>query len=244
MWFDKHSRLRHAVKKGRAPAIRRLIESGADVNAQSLLGDTPLVVAARNGDAAVVRILLDAGAEATTTALKACTSTQAVNAFAASGIAEACQKEALASAARGSVGTRDKLKMLLDGGLDVNARDADGNTALVEIAKFAAHVPSPGSLEADVAPGVADPMFRRMQDGIYSSVVHVLLQAGADVNAQCSMGYTALMWSARWGTVGIARELLAGGADVHARNKEGLKATDIALAAGNTDVVNALADRG
>ncbi|HEX9044773.1 MAG TPA: ankyrin repeat domain-containing protein [Candidatus Limnocylindrales bacterium] len=56
----------HSAAAGRHVAIcRALVEAGADVNAAQRGGFTPLMSAARNGDAELVELLLAAGANAT-----------------------------------------------------------------------------------------------------------------------------------------------------------------------------------
>lgn len=56
-------RLIAAVLAGNEAEVRRLIESGADVNELGDQGRTPLIEAASKGDARLVRVLLEAGAE-------------------------------------------------------------------------------------------------------------------------------------------------------------------------------------
>ncbi len=57
-------RLMAAVEAGDAVAVTAELEAGGDVNALSPSGFTPLMVASQNGDAAIVRLLLAAGASA------------------------------------------------------------------------------------------------------------------------------------------------------------------------------------
>ena len=60
-----NSPLLHAAMRGRIHAARLLLESGANVNAASKHGWTPLMAAAWEGDASVVAELLKHGADAT-----------------------------------------------------------------------------------------------------------------------------------------------------------------------------------
>ncbi|MFN0083854.1 MAG: ankyrin repeat domain-containing protein [Blastocatellia bacterium] len=52
-----------AARKGNAEAIKSLLAKGADVNAKSPYGATPLFFACDRGNAEVVKLLLDAGAD-------------------------------------------------------------------------------------------------------------------------------------------------------------------------------------
>ncbi len=68
-WFDYISRtpLMIAVEMENIPIARRLIEAGADVNAneEARIGDTALHTAARNGTLEMVELLVSAGADPT-----------------------------------------------------------------------------------------------------------------------------------------------------------------------------------
>ncbi|KGL72692.1 Caseinolytic peptidase B protein, partial [Tinamus guttatus] len=55
--------LLEAARINNVSEVERLLLEGADVNARHALGWTPLMVAAINGNASVVKILLAAGAD-------------------------------------------------------------------------------------------------------------------------------------------------------------------------------------
>lgn len=52
-----------AVRRGDAPAVKTLLDRGADVNARGRYQQTPLFKAAERGNAEIVKILLDRGAD-------------------------------------------------------------------------------------------------------------------------------------------------------------------------------------
>jgi hypothetical protein len=90
-------------------------------------------------------------------------------------------------------GSESEIKSLIEAGVDVNSRDADGMTGLHWVA-------SRGGLAAAEA----------------------LIAAGADVNAATTKeGWTPLHWAARAGREDIARALLMSGAAVAVRNAAG-----------------------
>ncbi|MEW5890882.1 MAG: ankyrin repeat domain-containing protein [Pseudomonadota bacterium] len=66
--FDREgkewSALHYAVFAGHEQVARLLIERGADVNARSINGSTPLMMAAREGRESIARLLLERGADA------------------------------------------------------------------------------------------------------------------------------------------------------------------------------------
>jgi uncharacterized protein len=55
-------------------------------------------------------------------------------------------------------------------------------------------------------------------------IARLLIEAGADVNAQCDYGWTPLMRACNAGELEVARLLLAAGADPNIRNDEGYSA--------------------
>jgi ankyrin repeat protein len=107
--------LAKAALYGQVDIVRALLDSGADINARTIISDwTPLMAAASEGKTAVVQILLDRGAD--------------INARSPSG------NTALMVAARnGQVAT---LQILLERGADVNERTPDGVSTLSAAAAF------------------------------------------------------------------------------------------------------------
>ena len=117
------------------------------------------------------------------------------------------------AAQRGDVAT---VKKLIADGVNVNAAQGDGMTAL----HWAA-------------------------DRGDSALTAVLLRAKANVRATTRIGaYTPLHIGARTGSAAVVRALLAAGADVKATTTSGATALHFAAAAGNPDAVAALLDKG
>jgi ankyrin repeat protein len=70
--------------------------------------------------------------------------------------------------------------------------------------------------------------------------VRILIEHGADVNAQQEGGWTALHAASQNGDVEMVRLLIAGGAHVHARAGNNQNALDLALTKGHQAVVDIL----
>lgn len=222
--------------------VRMLIGAGADVNARSGPGRTPLLIAAGvDGGADIVKVLLDKGANPNVTDGLKGLPVIFTGGGSASALIEAAKSKDTAT-----------LKLFLQRGLDVNAKDNNGNTALTEASLR-------GNLEAVkllLAAG-ADPKAKTNAPTMTfalnlatmrssASVVRELIKAGADVNAADSSGVTPLMWAAyseRKGTE-VLNLLLAAGANTDAKNKAGETVMDWAARNGETAIAARLRAAG
>ena len=141
------------------------------------------------------------------------------------------------------------LRGLLEAGAAVDARRADGATALLWAAHWDDHEAVRLLLAAGAAVNAADdhgvtPLIRATENAS-SSLVGTLLAAGADANATQTSGLTPLMVAARTGSGGIVGALLAHGADVNAATvKVSATALMWAVAAPHRDIVRLLLESG
>jgi ankyrin repeat protein len=108
-------------------------------------------------------------------------------------------------------GDTEKVKELINQGVDVNARTHEGRTAL---------------------------MFAVIN--MHAATVQTLLKLGADVNAQSEAGFTPLILAACSGNARIARALLNGGADVRKTLRSGQTALSHAAEHGYNVIVELL----
>lgn len=215
-----------AVRWNYLPAVRALVEAGADVNRHGFLDNTPLINAASEGNLPIVKALLEAGADVNVTgggmsALERAKDKPAVeDALIDAGAQEtvtvsdrAKEKIALrdvAVRARAnpnglfSATSTSYAQALLDRGADVN------QVQLVRGKPFST------PLIAQALAGRAD-------------LVRFLLEHGASVNARVGeAGGTALFAAVRVNAADVIRELLGHGADTSLKNGAGKTALEVA----------------
>ena len=146
--------LRLASKNGNVDCVKALIAAGANLNMQDMSGKTILMIAAENQDFALMSLIIDAGADL----------------YLSGNVPDLPyhNKSVLTYAARES--DVNVIRCLLEAGMEIEARDAEGETALMS---------AYSSLS-----------------GNRDEVLCYLIDAGADVNARDSVGWSCYNWSA------------------------------------------------
>ena len=183
------------------PTAKILIAHGAVVDERDEAGLSPLLWAAIFDRPRVVEILLDNGAE--------------VNSRSVSGAT------ALIRAAR--AGNLQSVQSLLGYGADLTVSDNDGCTALYHSVLYGKGavvkvlLDNGASLSATTARG--ETVLHRASTEGKQDIVIILLHGGADVNAKDSIGQTPLHRATSSGAKDCVSALLAGGANVNARDK-------------------------
>jgi ankyrin repeat protein len=141
------------------------------------------------------------------------------------------------------------VEMFLGTGIDVNAAEPDGTTALHwavhqgETELVARLIRVGARVNATNRYGVS-PLSLACVNGS-AEIVELLLGAGANANAALAGGETPLMTAARTGTVGVIRALVSNGADVQAHESwRGQTALMWAAAENNAAAVKVLLEAG
>jgi len=217
----------NAAKQGDRAAVQSLLNGPAKQNVAGAEGGAALIWAATRNDLEMVDLLLGAGADP-----------KAVNEYGASAL----------YAASGNADPAMALK-LLAAGADPNAALMSGETPLMLAARegntATVHALLEGGADANAQEknGRQNALMWAIAEH-HPEVAAELVQHKADVNAKSKTGFTALMFAAR-GDVESTRILLNAGADPNAIIPDwGGTALIIASTMGQTDVVEALLDKG
>jgi ankyrin repeat protein len=186
--------LLEAVKRGDLQSVKSILQetpsTSNEIGQKGYAGDTPLMVAARNGNLEIVKLLIEHGA---TIDLGK----------------EAGERTPLLEAA--GQGHVEILKYLIAKGADVNARGKGLTPLIAACSRGYLHFGPPGD---------------------HTRTIHILLESGADVNVQdeswLKSGRTPLMYAVTQGDAALVHDLLARGAKLDLKNKDGDTASSLA----------------
>lgn len=242
--------------------VKLVVQSGADVNIQSVSNQTTLIVAAVQGHPTTIQYLLDEGAAVNAHNEDYYTPLMFACVF---GYDEIVRLLLSRGADSNILVQQDEVhltplkfacfyqmsvcvELLLASGADPNLCGKDGVTPLMAACTINDHQMVPAILIMLLSAG-ANPS-ARADDGLtalmkaaadgYREGVEVLLNAEAEVNIQDTEGYTALHEAAGKGHLKITKLLLASGARASLLTKDGQAPLDLALDGGYDDVCQLL----
>jgi ankyrin repeat protein len=207
-------------------AIEILLRRGADPDATTFDGVTPLMYASDNGNVEAVMLFLEHGADP--------------NAVPDNGIT------ALISASR--KGYYDVSRILLDWGASVNKTDENKYSALMYAVTYdySDLVELYLSYEADITQRDwfgSDPLIIAAYHGSYESAKR-LLNNEANVNTKDNYGFTPLIVASQQGHYHMVWLLIDNGADIQHQTEAGYDALSLAILKGNKDITELLIESG
>uniref|UniRef100_A0A8C9YTF6 Kinase D interacting substrate 220 n=1 Tax=Sander lucioperca TaxID=283035 RepID=A0A8C9YTF6_SANLU len=213
------------VEEENLAAIKAHLDKFRDVDSRSDNGQTPLMVAAEQGNLEIVQELIKRGANVNLDDIDCWT--------------------ALISAAK--EGHIEVVRELLENKANLEHRDMGGWTALMWAAYKGRTDVVQLLLEKEANPNITGqysvyPIIWAAGRG-HAEIVRLLLQHGAKVNCSDKYGTTPLIWAARKGHYDSVMHLLANGADVDQEGANSMTALIVGVKGGYTDVVKELLKR-
>ncbi len=181
-----------SARSGNAVAVELLLDAGAKGNEADKYGDTALMAAAAAGEPNCVDLLIKRGAEVNAQNSRHQTALLS-GAMADDGFVASLKDRGHPQVADDLIHRDEVVKLILDAGADVNARGANGRSALFSsddeiVEEILQHDPE---LEVRDDNG-ATPLVATASE----SIAELLVDAGADVNAEDKQGKTALIQAA------------------------------------------------
>ena len=138
-------------------------------------------------------------------------------------------------------------QLLIEAGADINARDKNGETALMRASAKGVSDRVKLLINAGADVNAIDDAFGHtaLMEASTAGIAQLLINAGADVNLCAKYGWTALEQSVDYGQYEKIKILLAAGADVNARNTwNGKTALMEASGMGRNEIVKLLIESG
>lgn len=215
--------------------VKLLLDRGADVNARSAAGVTALMVASRyRGNVETVKLMLAKGAKPAPD-----TQVEVRNSASALFYAVMAGDSAIVRTLLDAGAKLDRMNILgTFWATPLNYAVTNSDTSLVEylISKGA----DPNELDDDKISAVSWAVI-----GGRGNVLNVLLSRGANVNPVDKFGMTPLLYAAsiNLGDTAVMERLIAAGADLKAKNKDGLTALDLAKNYHHGAMVNLLSGK-
>lgn len=242
-----------AASHGDAKEVLESLESGADPDAASRTGVTPLLAAVYGGNVEAVRTVVERGAHINRIprGYRSWTWTGARIPLGHQALAKAASLGDTALVLAAQLGHADIVSVLLEHGADPNLANLEGDTPLSVaaeqghdkiVAMLLAKGVDPNEAQRSapaytaratigIKPEERNPPVCLAAQGGYEETVKVLLEKGADPDVAGFAGKTALFWAVERGYVKVANLLL----DHHAN-------PDIQSAAGMTPLMEASQD--
>ena len=223
-YFSKNARMVRAAEDNNSATVMQLLNEGADINYADSRGNTALINAVSKGNVALVRFLVQRGAnihrkynESTALVWAVRAGRSEIARILIDGGADVHDSKDAAMLQAAKLGLKDIVPLLIGKGANVNAVDTYEHdmTPLLYAAKNN-HIEVVRQLveaRADIdAKYLGETAFWSGVKKGQVEIVRILARAGADLNRVYGDGWTPLMLAAEWGKTDVAVVLLESGA--------------------------------
>ena len=220
-------RLVTAAEQQHTQRVRDLVRNGVDVNTPTADGATPLLWASHWDDHETVDLLLRAGADVNTAEDHGITP-----------LAMACENASATMVDRLLAAGADPDAVQTNGVTPLMTAARTGNTRIVET--LLAH-------DVDVnatIPSTGQTALMWATAERHVDIMPQLIAAGADLDAQSTIGFTPLLFATRNGDIEAVTMLLEAGAGVNEIGSDGTHALPLAIVSGHGELAMFLLERG
>jgi ankyrin repeat protein len=239
-----------AIRKGNIEIAKAIIGAGANLNITDNYGTTPLYAASEKGITEVVNSLLAGGADVRKNGPGAMVVAsrwgfvEIVQAFLNAGVETHGEKAVKAMSQASDYGHTAVVKLLLEKGAAVNARDFAGYSPLARAVESNKKETVLLLLDRGADMNNSDkfgmtPLMRAAQKG-HTDMVKLLIEKGADKDLKDNTGRTAVMWAVREGARDSLKILVDARADINAVDKDGKSALSLARQKKDQNLINIL----
>ena len=224
---QEDTRLIGAVQQQDSARIRQLLDEGVDVTVARADGATALLWAAHWDDQVTLDLLLAAGADPN--------------------VAEEQGVTPLTRAAENA--SAEMVSTLLTAGANPNRAQNNGLTPLIaaagtgQVAVVSTLLAAGAEVDAHTEETSQTALMWATANR-HHDAMRLLVDAGADVQARSSLGFTPLLFAVRNNDLEAVRALIAAGADVNHPGADGTYPIALAVVSGHADLVRFLLNEG
>jgi ankyrin repeat protein len=145
----------------------------------------------------------------------------------------------------------DRVQILINNGIDINAKNEEGNTPLIVAAKddredIVLLLLDSGANIDETDDDGDTALMNLARDGNRENIIQILLDRGSNINLQNERGYSAIMLAALFNPdkISTLQTFIDSGADIYSRDNEGNTVFELCIMEDNEDLIHFLLENG